>query len=159
MKSFASVFSERSNSQEDKNNSESKTIGASMKNLKYMSNDEILEQIDIEELFTESSCSEHENHTSKINIWYIQRGGKWKIPLQSIKQRVIWYPYLSCWVERSFMWLWNTSLKETQDHSPCDIKKYVDTMLEDGEPEIVSFSELHGVNVYVYNAMISITPY
>ena len=66
MKGFASVFCERSNSQEGKNNGESKAIGASKENVKYMSNDENPRQIDIEELFTESSCSENEDFQSTI---------------------------------------------------------------------------------------------
>ena len=50
-----------------------------------------------------------------------------------------------------------------EHHLPTVLSEYISKMLDDGEwggdPEIVAFSELLCVNIYVYDAMTSSVPY
>ena len=135
--SDAFVFSERSSSPNKfiKNS----TVDNSIKPLRYKSNEEILELIEIDEVFTESSWSEIEDIQSEIitalsdkfdiikeesdgNCMFRALSRGWfGTPLYHNKIREFVCDYITYHSDRF------------KDHLPWDINEYIDRMLEDGE--------------------------
>ena len=121
--------------------------------MRYKSNEEILELIEIDEVFTESSWSEVEDIQSEI---ITALSDKFDINKEESDGNCMFRALSRGWFGTP---LYHNMIKESicdyiayhsdrfKDHLPWDINEYIDRMLEDGEwggePEIVAFSEIY----------------
>ena len=165
--SDAFVFSERSSS--PNKSIKNSTVDNSIKPLRYKSNEEILELIEIDEVFTESSWIEIEDIQSEI---ITALSDKFDIIKEESDGNCMFRTLSRGWFGTP---LYHNKIRESicdyiiyhsdrfKDHLPWDINEYIDRMLEDGEwggePEIVAFSEIYNTSVHVFDVMTSAIPY
>ena len=137
--------------------------------MRYKSNEEILELIEIDEVFTESSWSEIEDIQSKI---ITAPSDKFDIIKEESDGNCMFRALSRGWFGTQ---LYHNKIRESicdyityhldrfKDHLQWDINENIDRMLEDeewgGEPEIVAFSEIYNTSVHVFDAMTSAIPY
>ena len=137
--------------------------------LVYKTNEQIFDNLNITKIFSESSCSEWEDVQQSIVtaltdiFWITQEEPDGNSLFRSLSRGWFGSPEFHVEVRENLCdYVLHNSIR-FEHHLPTVLSEYISKMLDDGEwggePEIVAFSELFCVNIYVYDAMTSPVPY